>query len=145
MKAIEAEKRRGKARRGYTLIELAISMLVLVAAMGVTVKALGWLGQERRAGDRRQWAVQAASNVMERLASEPYEQVSDATAKALVAEAGADRVLPGAVWDVTVTDDAGSPVPGKRVALALRWRERSGGWGSPVRLTSWVYRRRNPS
>jgi hypothetical protein len=123
------------------VLELAVSVLVLLAAMSVTVKVLGWFGNERRAADRRQWAVQAASNVLERVASEPFDRVTAERTREIAAATGAAKVLPGAAWDVAVEDDRDLPVPARRVYVQLRWEERTGGWGSPVRLTTWVYRR----
>ncbi len=132
---------RTRPRRGYTLIELAISVVVVMAAMGVTVKVLGWVATERRAADRRDWAVQTVSNVMERVSSGPFDRVTPEAVKAVAAATSADRALPGAVWGVTVEDEPGGPAPARRVALQLRWKERSGGLSLPVRLTAWVYRK----
>jgi hypothetical protein len=78
---------------------------------------------------------------MERATSEPFDRVSEETVKALTGAAEAGRWLPGADWEVSVTDDRSAPVPARRVALRLRWKERSGNWVAPVRLTSWVYKR----
>src|SRR5437660_1076339 len=63
-------------RRGYTLIEMAIAVIVVMTAMGVTVRVLGWNARERRAADRREWAVQAASNILERVSAEPFDRVT---------------------------------------------------------------------
>jgi hypothetical protein len=118
-----------------------MSVLVLLAAMNVTVKVLGWVGTERRGADRRQWAVQAASNVLERVAAGPFDRVTPDNVKAITARTDASRVLPGPAWEVEVDDEPGSPVPARRVSVRLRWKERSGEWGAPVRLSAWVFRR----
>jgi hypothetical protein len=110
-----------------------------MAAMGVSVRVLGWIGTERRAADRRLWATQALSNLAERVSAEPFGRVAPARAKELASEAHADRVLPEAEWSIDVADEP-RPVPARRVALLLRWKERSGGWDGPARLTFWVYR-----
>lgn len=136
---------RRRRRGGFTLIELAMALLLLGVAMGVTMKVLSGVGRDRRAADRRQWALQEVANVMERVGAEPFERVTAERALAIAGELKADRVLPEASWEIAVTDDRDSPVPGRRVSVRLRWKDRSGGWDSPVRLTSWVYRRRTPS
>ena len=142
---IDPRARRGGRRRGgYTLVELAMSLLVLLAAMGVTVRVLGAVGKDRRAADRRQWAVQAVGNVMERVTAEPFEKVTDGEAKKIADRAGASDLLPGAAWEVAVVE-VKEPVPGKRVTLRLRWKETGVGLSGPVRLTAWVYPRRTPS
>jgi hypothetical protein len=129
-------------RPGYTLFEIVLSVLLLLAAMNITVKVLGWVGSERRAADRRQWALQEVSNLLERLSAEPFERVSVARAKELTDESHAGRTLPDAAWEVGVIDESASPVKCKRVTAVLRWKDRSGGWDGPVCLTSWVYRGR---
>jgi Tfp pilus assembly protein PilV len=135
-----------RTRRGYALVEVAMSVLILIAAMSLALKLVAWVAAERRTADRRLWAVQEVSNVMERLTSEPFDKVTTEKAKALVEEAGAPRVLPGANWSVEVVEQAAGPeTPGKRVALQLRWKTRSGEWDAPVRLSAWVYRGRDRS
>ena len=42
-------------------------MLVLMVVMASTVKLLGFVAGDRRASERRQWAIQTVSNVMERI------------------------------------------------------------------------------
>ena len=42
-------------------------------AMTLTVKVLGWVGTEHRAWDRRQWAAQEASNLMEQATARPFD------------------------------------------------------------------------
>jgi len=142
---IDPRARRGGRRRGgYTLVELALSLLVLLAAMGVTVRVLGTVGKDRRAADRRQWAVQAVANVMERVTAGPFERVTSGYANRIADGTGAAGFLPGAAWEVAV-DEVKEPVAGKRVTLRLRWKETGVGLSGPVRLTAWVYPRRAPS
>ena len=45
-----------RARRRSLLAEVAMSGVMLMIAMALTVKVLGWVGVERRSWDRRQWA-----------------------------------------------------------------------------------------
>jgi len=122
-----------------------MAALMLMAAMALAVKLIAGVGLERRAADRRMWAVQEVSNLAERVAAEPFDKVNPERVKALAALARADSVLPGADWTAEVSDAPGAAPAGKRVTLGLRWKDHSGGWVAPVRLTSWVYRRRNRS
>ena len=109
-------------------------------AMTLTVKVLGWVGVERRAWDRRQWAAQEISNLMEEAASRPFAEVSAAGLKGLALSPHARALLPGAELAAEVAENEPTGGPGsKRVAIRLRWHNRSGEWDAPVRLTSWVY------
>ena len=135
----------GLRRRGYGLAEVAVALLLLMVAMNLMVKVLGVVGSERRAADRRLWAVETASNVLERVSSEPFDSITVDAVRAVADQSGASQVLPGAVWEVSVDDDKESKAPARKVSLRLRWKERSGEWGAAVRLSAWVYRGRGPS
>lgn len=120
-----------------------MSGVMLMIAMALTVKVLGWAGAERRAWDRRQWAAQEASNLMEEATSRPFEAVTASALKSLQLSPQARALLPAAelASEVAENDPAGGP-GSKRVAIRLRWHNRSGEWDAPVRLTSWIYRGR---
>ena len=90
----------------FRAFELTLSVMVLMAAMSVTVKVLGWVGMERRAADRRLWAIQEVGNVMERVSGEPFEKVNKRSVEAVALEGHLDRVLPGARWEVGVVEEA---------------------------------------
>ena len=130
-------------RRGSLLAEVAMSSVLLMIAMTVTVKVLGWVGAERRAWDRRQWAAQEVANLMERATSRPFEEVTTTNLKTLKIAPQTAALLPDAelTAEVAENDPAGGP-GSKRLAMRLRWHNRAGEWDSPVRLTSWIYRGR---
>ena len=127
-------------RRGFTLVELALTVALLAIAMGVTVQALGWIASERRAIERRQYAAQEAANVLERFVARPFDGLTPEAARAVTLSEAARAVLPGAELTVLVDDKAASP-DARRVAVRLRWRQRTGEWEAPVRLTTWIERR----
>lgn len=129
-------------RRGYGLIELAIAVFLLTVSLGVMVKAVTWVGIERRAADRRIIALQYVSNVLERLAMEPYDATTSEKAKAFAAGSPPLNGLPGASWEFEVVEVKDIPVAGKRITARLRWNDRSAGWDGPVALSCWVYPRR---
>ncbi len=127
-------------RRGFTLVELALTVGMLAIAMSVTVQLLGWIVAERRASERRQFAAQEAANVLERFAARPFDGLTPEAARAVTLSEAARAVLPGAELSVVV-DDRGAAPDARRVAVRLRWRQRSGEWDAPVRLTTWIERR----
>ncbi len=132
-----------RARRGSLLAEIAMSSVLLMIAMSLTVKVLGWMGVERRSWDRRQLAAQEISNLMEDATSRPFEDVTSASLKGLAISSHVRALLssPELATEVAENDSAGGP-GSKRVAIRLRWHNRSGEWDAPVRLTSWIYRGR---
>jgi Tfp pilus assembly protein PilV len=133
-----------KNRRGSMLVEVTMATVILMIVMTVAVKTLALAARERSAAERRERALAEASNVMERLTAEPFDEVTPERAHALVLPPLARQVL--AHGELSVDVSAAEPAPGgvaaKRVAVGLRWRNRTGEWETPVRLTSWIYRRR---
>jgi type II secretory pathway pseudopilin PulG len=115
-------------RAGFLLGELLITVILLAVAMTVAVRLVGWVALEQRAAERRERALMEASNLLERLAA----------ARAALSPA-AQQALPGAELKVEVTE-VDSPLPAKRLRVQVRWRDRSGGFEAPIRLTTWVYR-----
>jgi hypothetical protein len=132
-----------RKRRGSLLAEGAISGVLLIVAMSLTLRVLGWVGAERRSWDRRQWAMQEISNVMEELSSRPFESVTAESLTHLALSPQARTWLPGAELEAKVEENHSTGGPGsKRLAIGLRWRNQAGEWDSPVRLVSWIYRAR---
>lgn len=128
-------------RRGFTVIELAAAVILLAVAMTVTVQLLGTIANERRAVGRREVAAREAANLMEHLCARPWERLSADGVKDVRLSKTAADALPGAELTVGVDEAEGvRGVPGKRLSVRLRWRNRAGEFDAPVRLTTWVYR-----
>jgi hypothetical protein len=125
------------------LIEVALTVFLLALAMTSLVKVLGWVANERRAAERRQWAIAEAGNLMDHLTAPPYDRITAESARAQ-GEAALPEVrrrLRDAelVLNVDESEKPGEP-PGKRLSIRLRWRIRGGAWEAPVRLTAWIAR-----
>jgi hypothetical protein len=144
-KGVSLGRIRARHENGFVLAELAICVILLLAAMAITVKILAWVGAERRAADRRQWALAALANSLERISAEPFDRVSDETAGAILRRSLSPSPVTGSESNASVEFDASSPVPAKRVSVRVRWKNRYGEWDAPVVLTSWVYRMRKAS
>jgi hypothetical protein len=144
MRPPESRSRPSRSRRrGSLLPELAMSAVMLSIAMGLTIKVLGYAGQQRRSADQRQRAMLEVANMMERITALPFDELTAERARRVAISPAAAGSLGGAELAVEVTDE--TPGPGRaarRVAVRLRWKGRSGEWEAPVRLTTWVERRR---
>jgi hypothetical protein len=135
-----------KGRRGSLLAELTMATVLLMIAMTLTVKLLGWVALERRSAERRQRAIIEVANVMERITAYPFEEVNSTLARGITLSETAHGLLSGSELTCDVTENA--PAAGrsvKRIAVVLRWRGSSGEWAAPVRLTSWIERGRKSS
>ncbi len=131
-------------RRGSLLPELAMAAVMLTIAMALTVNVLNYAGQQRRSADRRQRAIVEVANAMERITAEPFDDVTAERMRRLSISPASAGALPGAELAAEVAEE--SPGPGrsaKRIAVRLRWKGRSGEWEAPVRLVTWIERRRS--
>ena len=136
-------KARVHLRRGSLLVEVGMATVMLLIGMTLTVKVMGYVGHQRRAAEHRQRAVQEVANAMERLTAYPYEEVTAERARTLSISQTAVQSLPDAELAVDVNESQpGAGRSAKRIAIRLRWRNRSGEWEAPVRLTTWIERRR---
>ncbi len=140
-----SRSRRGcSARRGALLVEAAAAVMMLMLAMILTVKLVGWVAQENRSNDRRQQALSEVANVMERLGAIPYEDLTQEAVKQVTLSPQLRATLPDGSLTVDLSEN--DPVGGndsKKVSAKIRWKNQSGGWESPVHLTTWIYRSRS--
>jgi Tfp pilus assembly protein PilV len=131
-----------RPRRAFTMVEVTLSVFLLVVAMTATVQILGAVATQRRAAERRQWAIQEVANLMEHLTAEPWDRVTADSALGLSLSEEIRRKLPEPELTVDVAE-TDRELGEKRLAIRLRWRNRSGTWEAPVRLTAWIARGRS--
>lgn len=138
--SVRAVVRHSARRRGFTLLEVSVAAAVLVMLMAVTVQMLGWAAGERRAAERRQWALQEATNVLERLTAQSWASLTAEAVASVELSPQARAVLPDAELKIEVTSRPGPP-SAKQLVVDVRWQRPAGQSVASVRLSSWVYRR----
>lgn len=131
--------RSSRRPRGFTLIEVAAAGVMLATALVITVQVLTLSSAQAREVERRQFAVQEAANLLERLAVAPWDALGSETAASQKLSTEALSRLPGGDVNVAIESDD-EPANSKRIAVTIRWRNRSGEFTAPVRLTAWVFR-----
>jgi hypothetical protein len=125
------------------LVEVTMASVILMVLMSVAIKVVGFVAHERGAASRRQRALVEAGNAMERITAYSFDQVTPEEAKRIVLPESARHALPGSELTVDVTTvDRPADRAAKRITVRLRWRDRAGNWEAPIRLTSWMERRR---
>ncbi len=122
-----------RRRRGYGLLELTVATLLLAIAMTIVAQTAGWLSVERRGAERRQRALQAAANLMERLGSRPWDELTPELARSETLSAATKAVLRDGMLDVAIVPEAGDR-PAKRITIRVQWGDRSAGLVAPVKL-----------
>lgn len=127
--------------RGALLLEAVAAALVLFAAMGATIRLLSVMVDSRRQTDHRQFAIEAAANVMERIAALPAEERTAERLDRITLDPEAARRLPEGRLRVALSDPGANDPNGLgRLIVEVRWRGASGRDEAPVRLTAWLAR-----
>jgi Tfp pilus assembly protein PilV len=130
-----------KRRKGFGLIEMAVTGVLIAVAMTVTVQVVGWIALERKAVERRERALLEAENLLERIVSYPYDELTTEKVKRFSILTASASFLRGPNLNVTVTPFEDAPVR-KKIAVEIRWLDRSGRSEAPVRLVAWAYQRK---
>jgi hypothetical protein len=138
--ALPGERARRPRHRGFGLVEMAATGVMVMAAMAITVQLLGWAAAGRRDVARRERAILEASNLLERLAARPWEQLTADAVRGVTLSDATKEALPGAALTIDVADIAAAPAA-RRITVAITWRDRAGKAEAPARLVGWAYRR----
>lgn len=132
-------RRGARSRRGILLIDAAMAAGVLGVVLVAAVHLVGRLTEERRSLDRRQFAVVAVGNVMERVAVRSYDALTAEALGDVSIDATTARFLVDARLEVKVheVEETAGGMIGKWITVELRWRGAGGMDEHPVRLTTW--------
>jgi prepilin-type N-terminal cleavage/methylation domain-containing protein len=126
-------------RRGMSLVELTVAVLVLAVMVSVCMRFLRALADQRRGLQNRRVAVEEVANVMERLGARPWEDLTPEAIGQVPLSAEAQRAIPGGKLEVDVLRPAGDE-GAKRVTVVLRWPTGPEQADRSVRLVAWRYR-----
>ncbi|HEX4145536.1 MAG TPA: prepilin-type N-terminal cleavage/methylation domain-containing protein [Pirellulales bacterium] len=129
----------GPSRRGVTLIEVSVSILLVASLGSLLVGALVSRARQERAIDRRELAVAEAANLMEQLTSLAWNDLTQKRLAPLKLSENLRQSIPAAALEVAVETPPDKP-EGKRISIKIDCPGPSGQATRPVRLTSWVYR-----
>ena len=125
-------------RRGFTLIELIATCILLGAVFSVSIPLLTVVAQERRSAEQRQFALQHATNLLERATVNGWSQMPVGEQSLTAAPTDVQTLLPGLERQVEVKELSETP-RSKQVTVSIRWKSRSGQFVSPIRLSAWIY------
>ncbi|MBC8112858.1 MAG: prepilin-type N-terminal cleavage/methylation domain-containing protein [Candidatus Saccharimonas sp.] len=126
------------ARRGFTLIELISTCILLAVVFSVSIPLLTVVAHERRSSEQRQFALQHATNLLERTMTRTWSELTVGEQELTAPPADVQTLLPGLERRVEVKELSETP-RSKQVAVSVRWKGRSGEFVSPIRLSAWVY------
>jgi Tfp pilus assembly protein PilV len=126
-------------RRGMTIFEVAVSAVVLGAAVTTAAQLVQWSVKLHQVALKKRCALEAATTVLDRLSTQPWS--------ALTPESAKDAALPAEVKDflldpqltVSVAEEKADLPRGKRIAVDISWAKREGKRTRQVQLTTWVF------
>lgn len=126
-------------RRGIGVMELVVAVALLGTLLTVCLQLLAATAGQRRAADQRQLAVIEVGNIMERLASRPWtELTSEAVADQTISPSVVKR-LPNAELKIEVTTPSAEP-NAKRVVVSLRWQDDANQLVKPIKIATWRWK-----
>ncbi len=126
------------ARRGFTLVELISTCVLLGVVFSVSIPLLVTVARERLSAEQRQFALQHAANLLERAVVQDWSELPPGEQTLTAAPSDVVAMLPGLERQLTVTEL--SEVPrSKQVAVSIRWQGRAGKVVAPLALSAWVY------
>jgi hypothetical protein len=106
--------------------------------MTAVIPTLAWIARERQFTRQRQAALLEVGNVMERVTSLAWDELTPQRAAQTELSQTLREQIPDARLTVAVTDD--TTAKAKRMLIELRWEVVPGRPAPPVRLVTWVYR-----
>lgn len=125
-------------RRGVTLLEVCVALVVLAAAMTALAQLIAANGRQRRTNDQRLAALQEVANEAERLATLPWDELSQDKLTTWQPSQELAAVLPAAQCAVQMSDETGPP-RARRITLSVAWTNAVGQGVAPVDLTFWRF------
>jgi len=126
-------------RRGSMLLELTVAMIILGVLATLCVKWVAATSGQQRQMHWRQAALVEASNVMERLAAQKWEELSPERAAKISLSDDARQTLPDGSLAVQVSQPADDP-KAKQIAVTVRWRQQTSTPDTQVRLIARRFR-----
>jgi len=125
-------------RRGMTLLEVGVALVILAAAMAALVELLSLSARQRRMDDQRSLALVELANHAESLAVLPWKDLTAENLKNWQPSAELAALLPAAECRAQIEEEAGPP-PARRIELRIAWTNSVGEQVAPVELTLWRY------
>ena len=124
-------------RSGSLLVELLVAGALLGVVTAAVIPTLAWIVRQRKFNHERQAAILEVGNVMERLMTLDWNELTSERAAQVKLSEPVENQLADPRLTVTVDteDDAA-----KHVLIELSWQIGPGRAAPPVRLAAWVYR-----
>ncbi len=125
------------------MLEVSLAAVLLAGVLSVCLQMLGAVGTQHRSAEARRTAAREAGNVLERLKEVAWDDLATEVLAGVQLCEEASQALPGAKLSIEVSTAADDP-DAKRLAVQIRWQDRSGRFVRPVQVVAWRYRPPDP-
>jgi Tfp pilus assembly protein PilV len=125
-------------RRGMTIIEVAVSFVVLGAVVTTAAQLVQWSAASHQVALKKRCALEAATTVLDQLSARKWASITSESAKHVSLPAEVKEFLVDPRLNVTVAD-ANDPPRGKKISVQISWGKRAGKPTQQVQLTTWVF------
>jgi Tfp pilus assembly protein PilV len=139
MRLILLKTRRG-SRRGMTLLEAGVALLVMTAAILAVVELVSATTKERRHRRQRQAALFELANEAERIALLSWDETESERLTTWMPSTMLQATISKPTCQIHVTEESKKP-PARRLDLSVGWQNAAGEEVRPARLTVWKYSR----
>jgi prepilin-type N-terminal cleavage/methylation domain-containing protein len=129
-------------RRGFTILELSVTLSILSVAMALAAQVGIWSLRERAQTAARLAALELAANIMESARALPWEGLSPDWAATQQLPESLSGVLPDGRVTVRVLPEE-SRQQNKRVTVTIDWKRDNGVMARPVELVG-LFSARSP-
>ena len=126
-------------RRGFTLLEVSVALLVLAVLTTICLQFFAAANDQRRQVFAHLTATQEAANLLERAEAVGWDELTFRNAARLKLSDQARQTLPDPRVEMLVDESSGTP-PARRVVVAVHWRPQPGEPEREVRLVAWRYK-----
>jgi Tfp pilus assembly protein PilV len=126
-----------RRRRGMTIFEVAVSTVVLGAAVTTAAQLVVWSVGLHQAALKKRCALEAATSVLDRVSLRPWSEITPESVKRETLPSEASEFLSDARLSVDVAEQA-DRLPAKQISVEIEWAH-SAGHDQKVHLTTWVF------
>ena len=130
---------RGVHPRGFTIVEMLGTCLLLSILFSMTIPMLLLVARERQATDQRQFALQHVANLLENAMNRDWSELPAGMLTIPEADSDLLTLLPGLERSLVVQPFEKETDP-RQITASVRWKNRAGELVAPIQISTWVHR-----
>lgn len=126
-------------RHGLSLMEVTVSAVLVSVVLAAATQFVGALASGQRVAQRRAYALSTLDNVVEQVASQPWDQIAVDQPFEVELPTEVSQYLPGAQVRLLAADQS-EPLVARRVTATIAWpRSKRLDATENLQITFWLY------